>query len=410
MAQIVKRTARGEPRYDVRLRIDGRVVTKTFRRRKDAEAWAATIQARRFAGTAVDPAGGRTTVTELADLWLRSNPGKRESTLASDRSAVDVHIVPSIGSRRIGTVRQPDVQGLVNQWAAVLAPNTVARVYGVLRAMFTYAVNADLLSRSPCRHVNLPKGGLRVPRFLTNDEVAAIASAIDERYRLMVWIAAMLGLRWGEVAGLKVRSVDLLAGRLVVAEALSRDGRGRSRVGLPKSRASTRAIALPRALISAIAAHLAASGLSAADADTYLFESRSGPLDYSHFRQRVWLPAVTKASLPGVGFHDLRRTNASVMVAERVDVKTAQTRLGHADVRTTLQLYALATSIADRLAADILDRRFAAALQRDALSPVATQAALSSKLSSKPCQASPPRDERAMGAQIKKRRSGPLGP
>lgn len=53
------------------------------------------------------------------------------------------------------------------------------------------------------------------------------------------------------------------------------------------------------------------------------------------------------------------------MVAECVDVKTTQARVGHADVRTTLRLYALATSAADRLAADVLDRRFAAALHSD---------------------------------------------
>lgn len=362
MAQVVKRTAKdGEPRYDVRARIDGRVVTKTFRRRKDADAWAATIETRRLTGTAVDPAGGRMTVAELACAWSRSNPAKRVSTIASDSSAVEVHIVPTIGARRIGTVRQPDVQQLVNQWSETLAPATVARTYGVLRAMFAYAVKADLISRTPCRHVSIPKGARREPRFLAPEEVGAIAAAIDQRYRLMVWIAAMLGLRWGEVAGLRVSAVDVLGGRLAVTEALSRNSHGRSVAGPPKTKASARVMALPKSLAAGIAEHLAARGLTAADADSYLFTSKSGPLDYSHFRQRVWLPAVSKAGLREVGFHDLRRTNASVMVAEHVDVKTAQVRLGHADVRTTLQLYALATSAADRTAADAVERRFAAA-------------------------------------------------
>ena len=59
-----------------------------------------------------------------------------------------------------------------------------------------------------------------------------------------------------------------------------------------------------------------------------------------------------------VTFHDLRRTNATGLVAEGVDVKTAQIRLGHSDPRTTLALYAQATSAGDRAAADALDARF----------------------------------------------------
>lgn len=360
MAQIVKRTAKsGEPRYDVRLRIDGRVVTKTFRRRKDADAWAATVEARRLAGTVVDPAAGRLSVEQLAEQWLRSNPGERDGTLARDQSAIDVHIVPALGRRRIGSIRQPDIQQLVNQWSKDLAPKTVSRTYGVLRAMFTYAVSADMLGRSPCRHVNLPRGVRHKPRFLDQREVAAIVSGVDDRYRLMVWIAAMLGLRWGEIAGLRVGSVDVLARRLMITDAVARDGRGRSVLGPPESQAGIRALALPDALARELAAHIAAMGLTAADGSALLFPSASGsPMSYSNFRQRVWQPAVEKAGLCGTGFHDLRRTNASIMVAEGVDLKTAQRRLGHSDARLTLELYAQATSAADRTASDALGRRF----------------------------------------------------
>jgi len=88
-------------------------------------------------------------------------------------------------------------------------------------------------------------------------------------------------------------------------------------------------------------------------------------MSYSNFRQRIWLPAVEAAGLAGANFHDLRRTNASIMVARGVDVKTAQRRLGHSDVRLTLELYAQATSAADRTAADTLGASFAGVFRRD---------------------------------------------
>lgn len=78
------------------------------------------------------------------------------------------------------------------------------------------------------------------------------------------------------------------------------------------------------------------------------------PLQYSAFRQRVWQPACAKVGLPELGFHDLRRHNATTMVRNGVDVKTAQARLGHSDPRLTLGIYAQATTDADRAAADLL--------------------------------------------------------
>lgn len=98
--------------------------------------------------------------------------------------------------------------------------------------------------------------------------------------------------------------------------------------------------------------------LTGADPEELLFpNNEGGPLDYSNWRRRVWEPAVKAAGLDGLNFHDLRRTNATAMVAEGVDVKTAQARLGHSDPRLTLAIYAQATTEGDRSAASKLGAR-----------------------------------------------------
>src|SRR5206468_6993070 len=97
-----------------------------------------------------------------------------------------------------------------------------------------------------------------------------------------------------------------------------------------------------------------------------------GVLDYRNFRLRVWTPACVAAGLgkittdpktkrehyEGLTFHDLRRANATGLVAAGVDLKTAQTRLGHSDPRLTLGVYAQATNEADQAAANVLGDRF----------------------------------------------------
>jgi integrase len=331
------------------------VAPDTFPSKGDAQRWLSTIETSIHRGEWVDPAGGRMTVAELADRWKTRDPSKRSSTKARDETILRVHILPEMGKRRLREVIPPDIQQLVNDWAAKKAPRTVDRQYDVLRALFTYAVRSDWIARSPCRDIRLPSVPAARPRALTIDDILALADAIDRRYEAMVWLGAVLGLRWAEVAGLTVGSVDLLRNTVTVGQQLGRD----RTLGEPKSDAGRRQFSIPRELSEVLAAHMAANQLTGAEPDRLLFTTRNGaPVDYSHWRTRVWLPAVAKAGLPQATFHDLRRANASTLVAEGVDVKTAQTRLGHSDPRLTLAIYAQVVPEADRAAAKALGRTF----------------------------------------------------
>jgi integrase len=190
---------------------------------------------------------------------------------------------------------------------------------------------------------------------LLADHVVAIAEAHPEEHAPTVWIGAVLGWRWEEVAGLRVGALDLLRGTATVVETNIRDAKDRLLVGKPKSLASKRTVAMPEALVEVLAAHMAAMGLTAADSDRLLFEAPGGgPLRYANWRARVWLPAVKAAQCEGAGCHDLRRANATQLVAGGTDPKTAQTRLGHSDIRLTLGLYPDAVDTADRKAAESL--------------------------------------------------------
>ena len=327
----------------------------TFATKADALAWLASTETDIRRGSWTHPAAGEMTVAELARRWLEHDPSKRASSVTRDEVVLRLHLIPSIGARRVGEVTPPDVQTLINMWAKAKAPRTVRRQYDVVRALFAYAVASDWLVRSPCRGIDLPRvEPLRRP-VLTPDDVAAIAGALEPSYRAMVWLGAVLGLRWGEVAGLTVGSLDLLRGTLTVSSQLGRD----HQLGPPKSAAGRRVLSLPKVLTDMLAGHLATAGLTAADADRLVFTNGTGsPLDYAHWRLRAWLPAVELAGLAGANFHDLRRANATALVHDGVDVKTAQARLGHTDPRLTLAIYAQATTEADRAAAERLGERF----------------------------------------------------
>ena len=171
----------------------------------------------------------------------------------------------------------------------------------------------------------------------------------------MIYLGAVLGLRWAECAGLRVGRLDLLRSTVTVAEQLGRDGR----TAPPKSAAGRRTLGILAWLVTMLGEHLAHRGLTDADTDALVFTAPDGgPLDYTNWRRRVWQPATRTAALDGLGFHDLRRASATAMVLDGVDVRTAQARLGHSDPRLTLAVYAQATDEGDQAATESLGARF----------------------------------------------------
>jgi hypothetical protein len=89
-------------------------------------------------------------------------------------------------------------------------------------------------------------------------------------------VGALLGLRWGEVAGLRIGSLHLLARTLTVTETATTDEDTRPILGPPKSEAGIRSLSMPELLVDILAKHLARAGLTAADADSLVFSASGG--------------------------------------------------------------------------------------------------------------------------------------
>lgn len=376
MASIEKRETSRGVRYDVRYRDPtGRPRTKTFRRRTDADRFARQVEVEKDRGLFVDPKMARTPLAKVAAAWLESNPGKRGGSRDRDEQVVARHIVPALGDRPVGSLTPADVQAVVNRWASVRAPRTVHREYAVLRAILNYALRLDMVGRTPCRGINLPEVKPVRGHIVSAAELARLADGLGGVGQLgpMVYLAAVEGLRWGEVAGLRVGHLDFDARTLVVRETLVRGRRGVIGFGEPKSAAGRRVLAVPCELIDILGRHLAVKGVARSDREALLFTAPGGGvLRYSNWVRRCWYPAAVGAGVgrmvedeasgkvryEGIGFHDLRRANATGLVAEGVDVKTAQAMLGHSEARLTLDVYAQSVAAMGEAAAAAMGARF----------------------------------------------------
>jgi integrase len=271
-------------------------------------------------------------VIDVAGVWLTGNITKRQSSIARHQSILDHHILPLLGAKPIGSVTRADVQRVVNDWTTAYAPGSTVRMYAVVLALFSYAEDSELIARTPCRRIRLPHLAPRVAEILDAEALSRLSDAMGS-CGPMVYLGAF-GLRWGEIAGLRVGRLDFLRHTITIDRQKTR-GRGRMIETDPKTQAGRRAaLALPEWLMAMFAEGLAARGVSATEPDALLFISPDGtPLHYSNWRIRVWLPARAAVGLPTLNFHDLKHTAGTALLDEGINIKTAQTRFGHANPR-----------------------------------------------------------------------------
>jgi integrase len=326
----------------------------TFSTRGDASRYLARIQSDLERGHWHDRRLGRITFAEWVDRWLASNPSKRSTTLARDATVLRTHAVPVLGERPMASITPADIKVLVDEMASRLAPDTVRTNLAVVRAVFNAAVDAEILARSPVRAIRTAKAEPRDRPTLTMEEILRLADSIGERYRSLVLVGAILGLRWSEAIGVRVSDVDFLRRALTVSQTIS-EVEGRLSVAPTKSRKSRRMMSVPQFVIDELARHAAAYDRSGNE--LFFVGPKGGPLRRS-FASRTFTPAVAAAGIdPRVTFHGLRHVAASLMVEAGVHPRVIQQRLGHATARLSMELYAHVPEVADRDVAQQLDEQ-----------------------------------------------------
>lgn len=237
---------------------------QTVATKREAAQFLAVVEADQLRGVTIDPRGGRTKAEVWAQEWLRTKRGQRANTLARDRAAL-AHAVPIIGHLPLASVTQMHIRSVIDAICDVgRSPKTVRTSIGTVSALFAAAVEADLIQRSPVRPRSLAlERPARRPRpTLTPGELQRLADAVPLRYRALVLVAGVLGLRWSEAIGLRVVGVDFLRRTLTVAQTVE-EVAGRVRVvDLTNTDASRRTMSVPGVLIDELGAprHVSAGG------------------------------------------------------------------------------------------------------------------------------------------------------
>jgi len=302
-----------------------------------------------------------TTLGQAVDLWLASQPDLRASTAEDYSRVIAGHIKPAVGDIFLQRLTKDDLNGLYGQGGSMqkagVGPDRRRRAYGVIRRTLADAVAAGHLPANVADHSKPPSAGKPdLPPPPSPDTVALIMKTARAEFPGMdvfVRVAAVTGARRGELIALKWSDIDLDAGTLTIARAISAGAppgnvpdRPRLHEGPTKTR-QTRTMSIDPGTLAVLATHRG-EALDQVDSVGGDVEARRVFTDDQH-GLIPWAPdnltrrfkrVCRAAGVEGVRLHDLRHALATQLIAAGVDVVTVSARLGHAKSSTTLDMYA----------------------------------------------------------------------
>jgi integrase len=335
----------------VRYRTPARAQTKKrgFKTKRDAQEFAATIEVEKMAGTYVLPSAGRIPIGQLGPAWLdRQKAHTAASSQRSRESAWRVHVSPRWAKTRISDVKATDVQAWIAQLSTDpptgrrkgvgLKAEVIETCLTVLSGVLDDAVTDRRIPANPLRdNLKLPRRVDKPHKYLTHDQVRSLAH--QAKHPEIVLLLAYTGIRWGELAGLRVRHLDLLRRRISLTDNAVTVG-SRIVVGPLKGHRS-RTVSVPGFVAEALALLCQGKGR-----DELLWTDAKGEPMKPPASKDSWLSGAVKRAIsadptfPRVTAHNLRHTYASLAISSGANVLVVQRQLGHRSAAITLDVYA----------------------------------------------------------------------
>jgi integrase len=257
-------------------------------------------------------------------------------------------LVPTVGKVRLDRLTGEQVQQALNTLQTTgLAPRTLQYIRAVLRTALGQAVKWGHIARNPADASEAPQVMKFKIEALTIQQAKQLLEAVaGHRLEVLYRIALSLGLRRGEVLGLRWQDVDLEKGVLRITGQVQTIKGKTMRMPSPKTQAGVREIPLPAILVAALQRHYALQQDERSTIDVewedhdLIFPSRRGTPMQPRNLIRHFKTVLGTAKLPlATRFHDLRHSCATLLIAQGVPLKTVSDILGHSSIQITADIY-----------------------------------------------------------------------
>lgn len=297
---------------------------------------------------AFDRKAGKSSLDTYLRHWLDSYcvPRLAPNTVRGYRVNIEKHIIPHIGAIQLDALTPRDIQRLYAKLASSgLSGTSIRYVHNNLHKALAHAVKQEMIYRNPADLVDPPL----VNRFegvaLSPDDIKRLLTAsISSELYLPITLALTLGLRRGEALGLQWKDVDFKQRTITIRHSASY-ANGEFSLSTPKTKRSKRTLLVPDVLLSALeSAHSKQAellDLMGKDFNPYnLVCCRPDGTPFTFGALQYHYKNLLKSSgLPDVRFHDLRHTNATLLLRSSVPAKIVSSMLGHSSIGITMDTY-----------------------------------------------------------------------
>jgi integrase len=303
--------------------------------------WAKATEGEISKGEWYDPKpASKLTLSQWHETWV-SGRIVSTNTKLKNASHWRTHVEKAFGSKPLAAITRDDVRTWVAQMHAEgTGAQTILAARQLLAKILADAVEDGLIKTNPALRVKTPTTNQKVPFFWTYDEARAIQAQLDPPWDLFVELDFYLGLRMGEMRGLRCEQINLERRLIHVTRVETRQGPQE----YPKGK-QQRSVPIPGPLVERLR-----EMVQGRDPMSYVFTGEGRrPIDDRNFAKRIFAPAVESAGARRGTPHDMRHTAASWLVMQGVDLYRVQALLGHADAKTTSRYAHLAPDAFDRL-------------------------------------------------------------
>lgn len=347
--------------------VNGKPKRKVFTKATRHEVQSELTKALRDVQLGLPIVSEKQTVAKFLDHWLNEvvKPIVRPKTFRTYSDLVKNHITPCLGDLPLGKLSVQHVREFLNSKLAVqelpkksFSARTVKHLLVTLRGALAVAVKDGLIPRNVAALVDPPRVQRSEAKVFSPDQARTFLDAVKgSRLEAAFTTAVAVGLRQGEILGLKWSDVNLETGQLTVRASLQRVDKKLIQVE-PKSVRSRRRIQLPAVCVESLTRHKLDQDLvrrkwagSQWRETGYVFTTRIGtPMDARELLREYY--AITrpkpkdkdvlppKLPFPAIRFHDLRHSAATLLLAQGVSPRYIAELLGHSQVSFTMQTYA----------------------------------------------------------------------
>jgi integrase len=307
-------------------------------------------------------AAERLTVAQFLERWLADIVSHRNKPRTVDgyTQIVRQHLIPHLGRHQLDQLTPEHVQAMLNTLASEgLKYHTLRNIRAALRRALNQALRWQYVQRNVATLVDVPRQTNTTEDDESNDQGtfsiqpldeqqarALLAAVAGHRLEPLYRVALSLGLRRGEVLGLRWVDIDFERATLRVTGALQRY-RGKLERTSTKTTASTQPISLPPVLLASLRRHQEAQERERAAAGErwqergLVFTTRLGTPIEPRNLIRHFKSVLKRAGLPqSVRFHDLRHSCATLLIAQGVHPRVVMEILRHSQISTTMNTYA----------------------------------------------------------------------